>query len=142
MVTACNCGHNNEAAANWQGNTGAALQIGQGFYSGAVNQALFNGTLNPQGQPGCGSSCGVCYELQTTGTNAYGGGPGPGSSIVVMVVDSCYNTNGAPNWCSSNTDVGVDDFGCGVHFDIDTEYVLLCSEKYDSLKLSLQSLDC
>ncbi len=40
-----------------------------------------------------------------------------------MVVDSCYNTNGAPNWCSSETDVGVDDFGYGVHIDIDTEYV-------------------
>jgi len=72
MGTACNCEHNNEAAANWQGNTGAALQIGQGFYL-----AIFNCTLNPQGQPGYGSSCGVCYELQTTGMNAYGGGPVP-----------------------------------------------------------------
>lgn len=124
MGTACDCGHDSEAAANWQGNTGAALNIGQGFYSGAVNNVIFQGNLNGQGDPGCGKACGVCYELQTTGVNAYGGGPGNGSSIVVMVVDACYNTNGAPNWCSSNTDVGVDDFGCGVHFDIDTDPTL------------------
>jgi len=124
MGTACNCGHANEAAANWQGNTGAALNIGQGYYSGAVNQKIFQGALNGQGDPGCGAACGVCYELQTTGVNAYGGGPGNGSSIVVMVVDACYNTNGAPNWCSNNTDDGVDDFSCGVHFDIDTQPTL------------------
>ena len=28
--------------------------------------------------------------------------------------------HGAPNWCSSNTDSGQDDYGCSVHFDIQT----------------------
>ena len=37
-----------------------------------------------------------------------------------MVTDACYNNNGAPNWCSSNTDSGQDDYGCSVHFDIQT----------------------
>ena len=37
-----------------------------------------------------------------------------------MVTDACYNTQGAPNWCSSNTDSGQDDYGCDVHFDIQT----------------------
>lgn len=37
-----------------------------------------------------------------------------------MVTDACYNNNGAPNWCSSNTDSGQDDYGCDVHFDIQT----------------------
>ncbi|KAK3171287.1 hypothetical protein OEA41_003371 [Lepraria neglecta] len=119
MGTACNCGNGNEGAANWQGNTGAALGIGQGYYSGAVNQLLFQGNM-ASGEPNCGSGCGVCYELQTTGVNAYNGGVGPGSSITVMVVDACHNNNGAPNWCTSATG-GPDDFGCIVHFDIDTD---------------------
>ena len=38
-----------------------------------------------------------------------------------MVTDACYNNNGAPNWCSSNTDSGQDDYGCSVHSDIQTE---------------------
>lgn len=57
----------------------------------------------------------------TTGVNAYNGGIAGGSTIQMMVVDACYNNAGKPNWCSSNTDSGEDDFGCGVHFDIDTD---------------------
>ena len=37
-----------------------------------------------------------------------------------MVTDACYNNNGAPNWCSNNSDSGQDDYGCSVHFDIQT----------------------
>ncbi|KAL8788863.1 MAG: hypothetical protein Q9195_007077, partial [Heterodermia aff. obscurata] len=121
MGTSCNCGKNNFGQASWQANTGESLGIGQGIYSGAVNQKLFGGTLNSAGQPGCGSSCGVCYELMTTGVNAYNGGTAGGSTIQMMVVDACYSNAGAPNWCSSNTDFGEDDFGCSVHFDIDTD---------------------
>ena len=57
----------------------------------------------------------------TTGVNAYSGGTAGGSTIQMMVVDACYSNAGAPNWCSSNTDSGEDDFGCSVHFDIDTD---------------------
>ena len=57
----------------------------------------------------------------TTGVNAYNNGIAGGSTIQMMVVDACYNNAGKPNWCSSNTDSGEDDFGCGVHFDIDTD---------------------
>ena len=57
----------------------------------------------------------------TTGVNAYDDGTAGGSTIQMMVVDACYSKQGAPNWCSSNTDSGVDDFGCDVHFDIDTD---------------------
>lgn len=124
MGTACNCGHDNEAATNWQGNTDAALNTGQGFYSGAINQKIFQGKLNSAGDPGCGAACGAHCELRTTGVNAYGGVPGIGPSIVVMVVDACYNTNGAPNWLTSNPNDGVDVFGCDVHFDIDTDPTL------------------
>ena len=80
------CGDGNFGQASWQANTGESLGIGQGIYSGAVNQKLFGGTLNSAGQPGCGTSCGVCYELMTTGVNAYNGGTPGGSTIQMMVV--------------------------------------------------------
>ena len=57
----------------------------------------------------------------TTGVNAYDGGTGGGSTIQMMIVDACYGAADAPNWCSSNTDSGTDDFGCDVHFDIETD---------------------
>lgn len=82
------CGNGNFGQASWQANTGESLGIGQGIYSGAVNQKLFGGSLNSAGQPGCGTSCGVCYELMTTGVNAYNGGTKGGSTIQMMVVVS------------------------------------------------------
>ena len=154
------CGAGNFGQASWQANSGESLGIGQGIYSGAVNQKLFGGTLNSAGQPGCGTGCGVCYELMTTGVNAYNDGTPGGSTIQIMVVvrqidpasrpvlyradisspfqnypghnfcplkasstklsvpqDACYNNAGSPNWCSSNTASGSDDFGCDVHFE-------------------------
>jgi len=132
MGSGCLCGdpstgYNTAGNAGWQSNSAQALGI-PGFYSGAVNQKLFNGTLNGKGEPGCGSSCGSCYELQTTGSNAYGPSssfraPDGGSTIKLMTVDSCYNTLGTPNWCSDNSGTKTDDFDCGVHFDIQTESV-------------------
>ncbi|MDI1486191.1 MAG: hypothetical protein OHK93_005417 [Ramalina farinacea] len=125
MGTACNCGKAQFGQASWQANTGESLGIGQGVYSGAVNQALFKGALNSGGQPNCGAGCGLCYELMTTGVNAYAGGVGGGSTIQMMVVDACYGTaDTAPHWCSSNTASGTDDFGCEKHFDIDTDPTL------------------
>ena len=125
MGTACNCGKANFGQASWQANTGESLGIGQGVYSGAVNQALFKGALNSGGQPNCGAGCGLCYELMTTGVNAYAGGVGGGSTIQMMVVDACYGADDkAPHWCSSNTASGTDDFGCEKHFDIDTDPTL------------------
>lgn len=125
MGTACNCGKASFGQASWQANTGESLGIGQGVYSGAVNQALFKGALNSGGQPNCGAGCGLCYELMTTGVNAYAGGVGGGSTIQMMVVDACYGTDDtAPHWCSSNTASGTDDFGCEKHFDIDTDPTL------------------
>ncbi len=82
------CGNGNFGQASWQANTGESLGIGQGIYSGAVNQKLFGGSLNSAGQPGCGTSCGICYELMTTGVNAYNSGTKGGSTIQMMVVVS------------------------------------------------------
>ena len=121
MGTGCNCGGPGPFDAYpWQANTGTSLGPGQGFYSGGVNQFLFKGSLPDGEHPNCGQTCGGCYELMTTGTNAYAGGARDGSTITMMVVDSCYNNHGAPNWCSSNGGDGTDDFGCLAHFDVQT----------------------
>ncbi|KAL9637977.1 MAG: hypothetical protein Q9164_001858 [Protoblastenia rupestris] len=71
----------------WQLNTGHALGLGNGWYSGAVNQKLFDGKLNSQ--------------------------------------DACYNNNGKPNWRSNNGKTGpaTNDYGCDIHFDIDTSLI-------------------
>ena len=105
--SACDCGQN---AWQWAG--------GSGVYNGAVNQKLFQGSLNGAGQPNCGSACGQCYELSTSGFNAYNDGVASGSTITLQIVDACYN-NG-DHWCGSTSDDYKDSSSCSVHFDIQT----------------------
>ena len=107
MGSACDCG---EASWQWAG--------GSGVYNGAVNQKIFSGTLNSAGQPNCGSACGKCYELSTSGYNVYNDGVGSGSSIVLQVVDACYGAG--DDWCGSTSDDYKDKSDCSVHFDIQT----------------------
>ena len=125
MGSACQCGNNGAslASAPWQANSNLIKGgVPKGFYSGAVNQQLFNGKINNQGQPNCGSACGSCYQLQTTGSNTYGsnGAPNGGSTINMMVVDACYNPSDKNAWCASNQKGATDPHGCDVHFDIQT----------------------
>lgn len=107
MGSACQCG---QEAWQWASSPGV--------YNGAVNQKLFQGKLNGGGQPNCGSACGGCYELSTSGFNAYNGGVGSGSSIIMQVVDACYSAGN--EWCGSTSDDFKDSSDCGVHFDIQT----------------------
>ncbi|MCJ1452827.1 hypothetical protein MMC28_003172 [Mycoblastus sanguinarius] len=107
MGSACDC---SQTSWQWSG--------GSGVYSGAVNQKLFAGQLNSGGQPNCGSACGTCYELSTTGTNAYNDGVGAGSTITVQIVDACYSAG--DHWCGSTSDSYKDSSDCGVHFDLQT----------------------
>lgn len=90
---------------------------GSGVYNGAVNQKLFNGST-PDGLPYCGSACGTCYELSTSGFNAYNDGPASGSTITLQIVDACYSSGS--EWCGSLSDDYKDRSSCGVHFDIQT----------------------
>ena len=130
MGTSCSCGgKDGKTQETWESNTGAVIGPGQGYYSGAVNQILFNGSM-PNGSPFCGQACGQCYELVSTGIGGYSGGVVGGSKIVLMIVDSCFGTDVAnpatpdnPNWCTSTTG-GSDYFGCNTHFDIDTDPVV------------------
>ena len=107
MGSSCDCGQN---SWEWAG--------GSGVYNAAVNQKLFNGALNSAGQPNCGSGCGTCYELSTTGFNAYNGGVASGSTITVQIVDACYGAG--DHWCGSTSDDYKDSSSCSVHFDIQT----------------------
>lgn len=107
MGSACDCGQN---SWEWAG--------GSGIYNGAVNQKLFQGTLNGGGQPNCGKACGGCYELSTSGFNAYNDGVGSGSTITLQIVDACYSAG--DHWCGSTSDDYKDSSSCSVHFDIQT----------------------
>lgn len=120
MGTACLCGDGNQYEATWQSNTGPALGLQQGFYSGAVNNVLFRSRSSSRLT--CGASCGTCYDLVTSGTNAYNDGVAGGSMITMMVVDACYGQGGA-NWCSGGPTSGPtpDQFGCTDHFDVQTD---------------------
>ena len=107
MGSACDCGQN---SWEWAG--------GSGVYNGAVNQKLFQGSLNSGGQPNCGSACGGCYELSTSGFNTYNDGVGSGSTITLQIIDACYSAGDA--WCGSTSDDFKDSSSCSVHFDIQT----------------------
>ena len=107
MGSACDC-----SQSSWQWTNSP------GVYNGAVNQKLFQGTLNSAGAPNYGKSCGSCYELSTSGYNAYNGGVGSGSTITIQIVDACYGAG--DHWCGSTSDDYKDSSDCGVHFDIQT----------------------
>ena len=130
MGSGCLCGEGGGggqptlAGAPWQANSGPALGIGQGFYSGAVNNVLFRS--RGSSTLGCGQACGQCYDLLTSGTNGYNGGVGGGSTITLMVVDSCYGqADGQSNWCTGGPQAGPvqDSLRCTDHFDIQTDPV-------------------
>ncbi|KAF6217829.1 hypothetical protein HO133_006240 [Letharia lupina] len=107
MGSSCDCGQN---SWEWGGSSGV--------YNGAVNQKLFQGRINGGGQPNCGEACGGCYELFTSGFNAYNDGVGSGSMITLQIVDSCYSAG--DHWCGSTSDDYKDSSLCSVHFDIQT----------------------
>lgn len=71
---------------------------GSGFYTAAGSNALFAGSN--ASSTWCGSGCGTCYKLTSTGSSPSGEGAGgvDGQSITVMVTNLCpYSGN--QNWC-------------------------------------------
>lgn len=86
---ACGCGTGDNDPFSWQ------LGIASGVYTAAGSQALFgSGTW-------CGSGCGTCYKLTSTGSSpcsTCGSGGDAGESITVMITNLCpYNGN--QQWC-------------------------------------------
>ena len=70
--------------------------LGNNVHTAAGSQALFDAS----GSSWCGSGCGQCYELTSTGSAPPGQGSGgdKGQSIIVMVTNLCPN-NGNAQWC-------------------------------------------
>ncbi|KAH8882795.1 glycoside hydrolase [Thozetella sp. PMI_491] len=102
---ACGCG-SNSGAFSWQ------LGLGNGVYTAAGSAALFgSGTW-------CGSGCGKCYQLTSTGSapcSGCGTGGAQGQSIIVMVTNLCpYNGNA--QWCPNSG--STNQYGYSYHFDI------------------------
>lgn len=87
--------------------------IGSGIYTAAASQAIFDAS----GSSWCGSGCGTCYKLTSTGSAPPGQGTGgtAGQSITVMVTNLCPN-NGNAQWCPQPG--SENQFGYKYHFDL------------------------
>jgi endoglucanase len=90
------------------------LGISSGVYTAAGSQALFS-TSNLSW---CGSGCGTCYQLTSTGTSPDGAGGDSGESIIVMITNLCPN-NGNAQWCPAVG--GTNEYGYSYHFDIQAQ---------------------
>ncbi|KAI1263722.1 glycoside hydrolase [Xylariaceae sp. FL1019] len=106
---ACGCG-TSAGAYSWQ-------LGGSGFYTAAASQALFDASESSW----CGSGCGTCYQLTSTGSapcSSCGTGGASGQSIIVMVTNLCPNNSNA-QWCPSPG--GTNQYGYSYHFDINAQ---------------------
>jgi hypothetical protein len=63
---------------------------GSGFYTAAASQAIFDSA----GSSWCGSGCGTCFKLTSTGNAPSGQGAGgaSGQSVTVMVTNLLVNS--------------------------------------------------
>jgi len=92
----------------------AQTGIASGVYTAAACQELYD----PAGLSWCGTGCGKCYQLTSTGSapcQTCGEGGASGQSIIVMVTNLCPN-NGNAQWCP--TPGGKNQYGYQYHFDI------------------------
>ena len=87
--------------------------LGNDVHTAAGSQALYD----PSGSSWCGSGCGSCYELTSTGSapDNQGAGGAEGQSIIVMVTNLCPN-NGNAQWCPQPG--GKNQYGYEYHFDL------------------------
>ncbi|KAL6230049.1 RlpA-like double-psi beta-barrel-protein domain-containing protein-containing protein [Aspergillus navahoensis] len=107
---ACGCG-NNIGTYDW------SYGIAPRIYTAAANQALFDSGPT-HATHWCGSGCGKCYQLTSTGVSACkacGAGGEQGKSIVVMVTNLCP-FKGNEQWCPNPGQLNP--HGYGYHFDI------------------------
>ncbi|KAB5560100.1 glycoside hydrolase [Coniochaeta sp. 2T2.1] len=105
---ACGCGPaNGNSAFPWQAG------IGSGIYTAAASPAIFGGSST-----WCGSGCGTCFRLTSTGSapcSGCGTGGASGQSIVVMVTNLCPHA-GNERWCANAG--STNNYGYQYHFDI------------------------
>ncbi|KKK13965.1 hypothetical protein ARAM_000197 [Aspergillus rambellii] len=127
LVGACGCG-DSSGAYSWQ------FGIGNATYTAAGSQALFDSS----GEGWCGSGCGKCYRLTSTGVSACptcGEGGEAGRSITVMLTNLCpYVTN--EEWCPNAG--GINAYGYAHHFDIMSPDVIFG----DNVVVEFSQVDC
>ncbi|KAL4975316.1 RlpA-like double-psi beta-barrel-protein domain-containing protein-containing protein [Aspergillus desertorum] len=107
---ACGCGN---AIGTYDWSYGIAPRV----YTAAANQALFDAGPT-DATHWCGSGCGKCYQLTSTGVSTCetcGAGGEQGKSIVVMVTNLCP-FKGNERWCPNPGQLNP--HGYGYHFDI------------------------
>jgi hypothetical protein len=96
------------------GTYGWSYGINNQVYTAAANQALFD----PNMEHWCGTGCGKCYRLTSTGVSSCetcGVGGEHGKSITVMVTNLCpYILN--EQWCPNPGQLNP--YGYAYHFDI------------------------
>lgn len=93
---ACGCGSGGSRFP-WQ--AGVAADV----YTAAASQALYDpgGDGGRGGRGWCGSGCGACYRLNSTGAAPCAGcgvGGAAGQSITVVVTNLCPSAGNA-RWC-------------------------------------------
>jgi hypothetical protein len=94
--------------------TQSQSSIGSGIYTAAASQSIYDSG----GLSWCGSGCGKCYQLTSTGNapcSTCGSGGAAGQSIIVMVTNLCPNSGNA-QWCANPG--GSNQYGYQYHFDI------------------------
>ncbi|ROW08903.1 hypothetical protein VMCG_02869 [Cytospora schulzeri] len=124
---ACGCGSSG-ACYSWQAG------ISTGVYTAAGSQALFGAA----GSTWCGSGCGTCYNLTSTGSSVCGtcgAGGVAGASITVMVTNLC-SYGGNAQWCPQVGSTNA--YGYSYHFDI-----MARSEVFgDNVVVDFEEVDC
>jgi len=91
---ACGCG-TSSGAFSWVGE----------FYTAAGSPPIF-GTATD-----CGTGCGKCYQLTTTGFSPSGTGAPAGQTITIMITNLCPVGG---QWCAAD----LNSFDYGAHFDL------------------------
>ncbi len=84
------CPASGNSAFSWQAG------ISSGVYTAAASPAIFGGSST-----WCGSGCGTCFKLTSTGSapcSGCGTGGASGQSIIVMVTNLCPHA-GNEQWC-------------------------------------------
>jgi hypothetical protein len=106
-------------------------------YTAAASQAIFDAG----GSSWCGSGCGQCFELTSTGSAPPGAGAGgqSGETITVMITNLCPNQGNA-QWCPNPGQ--ENEYGFEYHFDIMASNSGLSPIIGDNPIVNFQSVAC
>ncbi|XP_021368772.1 endoglucanase-like [Mizuhopecten yessoensis] len=129
---ACGCGH---------GNT--PFRWNQDHYVAAASQMFFDSGRKTW----CGSKCGHCVKLTTTGgfVDGHGKSTGEGQSKVFMVTNLCPAVSPNMAWCAQPTppwEGGQNTFGYAYHFDLENGGGQVSRLGWDNPEVTVDEIDC